>query len=187
MHFKTQFIFLGKNFILKVTGSDIEYYSQTGCSVPMSFATLQSILQWTLCLLSGTITCGKNVKQRHFMLTPACWRALIRDRPSPRHIVCQFQSPYTPSPQGLLRIRARQVALTLASCFSPRMLSFQIKDMERADATAHAREGQSKYIQRSHFRLILRKGFFGKMRHVLSQSSKKKPPFYVYCACAGTG
>ena len=34
--------------LLKVSGSessDIEYYSQTGCSVPMRFATLQSILQ----------------------------------------------------------------------------------------------------------------------------------------------
>jgi hypothetical protein len=54
--------------------------------------------------------------------------------PSPRglitrHIVRQFQSPYTPSPRGLTRISARQVALALASRFS-RMLSFQIKDME---------------------------------------------------------
>ena len=47
----------------------------------------------------------------------------------PRHIVRQFQSPYTPSPRGLSRISARQVALALASRFS-RMLSFQIKDME---------------------------------------------------------
>ena len=43
----------------------------------------------------------------------------------PRHIVRQFQSPYTPSPRGLSRISARQVALALASRFS-RMLSFQI-------------------------------------------------------------
>ena len=35
----------------------------------------------------------------------------------------------TPSPRGLSRISARQVALALASRFS-RMLSFQIKDME---------------------------------------------------------
>jgi hypothetical protein len=40
-----QFIFLGKKLhlhgcLLKVTGSDIEDYSQTGCFVPMSFATL---------------------------------------------------------------------------------------------------------------------------------------------------
>jgi hypothetical protein len=48
---------------------------------------------------------------------------------SPRHIVRQFQSPYTPSPRGLSRISARQVTLALASRFS-RMLSFQIKDME---------------------------------------------------------
>ena len=47
----------------------------------------------------------------------------------PRHIVRQFQSPYTPSSRGLSRISARQVALALASRFS-RMLSFQIKDME---------------------------------------------------------
>jgi hypothetical protein len=47
----------------------------------------------------------------------------------PRHIVRLFQSPYTPSPRGLSRISARQVALALASRFS-RMLSFQIKDME---------------------------------------------------------
>jgi hypothetical protein len=47
----------------------------------------------------------------------------------PRHIVRQFQSPYPPSPRGLSRISARQVALALASRFS-RMLSFQIKDME---------------------------------------------------------
>jgi hypothetical protein len=47
----------------------------------------------------------------------------------PRHIVRQFQSPYTPSPRGLSRISERQVALALASRFS-RMLSFQIKDME---------------------------------------------------------
>jgi hypothetical protein len=45
VHFKTQFIFLGKKLhlhgcLLKVTGSDIEYYSQTGCFVPTSFATL---------------------------------------------------------------------------------------------------------------------------------------------------
>jgi hypothetical protein len=44
----------------------------------------------------------------------------------PRHIVRQFQSLYTPSPRGLSRISARQVALALASRFS-RMLSFQIK------------------------------------------------------------
>jgi hypothetical protein len=47
----------------------------------------------------------------------------------PRHIVRQFQSPYTPSLRGLSRISARQVALALASRFS-RMLSFQIKDIE---------------------------------------------------------
>jgi hypothetical protein len=29
--------------------------------------------------------------------------------PSPRHIVRQFQSPYTPSPRGLSRISARQL------------------------------------------------------------------------------
>ena len=51
----------------------------------------------------------------------------------PRHIVRQFQSPYTPSPRGLSRISARQVALALASRFS-RMLSFQIKDMEFTDS-----------------------------------------------------
>ena len=50
----------------------------------------------------------------------------------PRHIVRQFQSPCTPSPRGLSRISARQVALALASRFS-RMLSFQIKDMEFTD------------------------------------------------------
>ena len=50
----------------------------------------------------------------------------------PRHIVRQFQSPYTPSPRGLSRISARQVALALASRFS-RMLSFQIKEMEFTD------------------------------------------------------
>jgi hypothetical protein len=50
----------------------------------------------------------------------------------PRHIVRQFQSPYTPTPRGLSRISARQVALALASRFS-RMLSFQIKDMEFTD------------------------------------------------------
>jgi hypothetical protein len=63
-----------------------------------------------------------------------------------------------------------------------------VPDKRHGEGWCHcSREGQSKYIQRSHFRLILRKGFFGKMRHVLSQSSKDKPPFYVYCACAGTG
>jgi hypothetical protein len=46
VHFKTLFIFLGKKLhlhgcLLKVTGSDIECYSQTGYSVPISFATLQ--------------------------------------------------------------------------------------------------------------------------------------------------
>jgi hypothetical protein len=35
--------------------------------------------------------------------------------------------------------------MALASCFSPCMLSFQIKDMERADATAHARHRVSTY------------------------------------------
>jgi hypothetical protein len=53
----------------------------------------------------------------------------------PRHIVRQFQSPYTPSPRGLSRISARQVALALASRFS-RMLSFQIKDMEFTGAVS---------------------------------------------------
>ena len=57
----------------------------------------------------------------------------------PRHIVRQFQSPYTPSPRGLSQISARQVALALASRFS-RMLSFQIKDMEFTAVTGTKRE-----------------------------------------------
>ena len=63
----------------------------------------------------------------------------------PRHIVRQFQSPYTPSPRGLSRISARQVALALASRFS-RMLSFQIKDMEFTGGSL----GQWRNIARNH-------------------------------------
>jgi hypothetical protein len=81
VHFKTLFIFLGKKLhlhgcLLKVTGSDIECYSQTGYSVPMSCSSSVSVPLYTI------ITHGR----------------------SPHHIVCQFQSPYVPSPPGLVGI-----------------------------------------------------------------------------------
>jgi hypothetical protein len=75
--------------------------------------------------LPGTITFSHLAVKKWSL----AWATREQWRQLPRHIVRQFQSPYTPSPRGLSRISARQVALALASRFS-RMLSFQIKDME---------------------------------------------------------
>jgi hypothetical protein len=79
--------------------------------------------------LPGTITFSHLAVKKWSLAweTREQWRQL--SSPFPRHIVRQFQSPYTSSPRSLSRISARQVALALASRFS-RMLSFRVKDME---------------------------------------------------------
>jgi hypothetical protein len=93
----------------------------------------------------------------------------------PRHIVRQFQSPYTPSPRGLSRISAAQVALALASRFS-RMLSFQIKDMEFTDSTM---SGLHKYNVKTNARLVLQHYLMNKnvgrlLKHYLLSRFYKK-------------